>query len=242
MRTAVTILFTLFTGVLLGQTPVNKTYPVTAGQKISFRFDYPELVKISTWDKNEISIIGSVSINSGESDNAFELLQSTTGNTIYIENVIRNMKNLPQRITVHRGGEKIVFKSKEDYRKYSEENGRDFNRQSWGIDMDIFLEVKVPRNMETRLECVYGVAEVKNFSGPLTVEATYGGVDVSVQEKATGELTAETHYGQIYSNLDLKFTGSEFKDFHTVVSAKPGTGPRYSFESKYGNVYLRKAL
>jgi hypothetical protein len=67
MRTKATILFTLFTGVLLAQTPVNKTYPVTADQKISLRFDYPELVKITTWDKNEISIVGSVSINSGES-------------------------------------------------------------------------------------------------------------------------------------------------------------------------------
>jgi hypothetical protein len=141
-----------------------------------------------------------------------------------------------------RGGEKIIFNSEADYDKYSKEAGKDFNQKSWGVDMDIFLEVKVPRNMETKLECVYGVAEVKDFSGPLTVVATYGGVDVSVKEKATGELTAETNYGQIYSNLDLKFTGSEFKDFHTVVSAKPGTGPRYSFESKYGNVYLRKAL
>ncbi len=242
MRAVATILFTVFTGVLLAQTPVNKTYPVAAGQKISFRFDYLEVVKISTWDKNEIAIVGSVSINSGESDDAFELLQSTAGNTIYIENIVRNLKSLPKRITIMRGGEKIVFNSEADYDKYSKETGKDFNRKSWGVDMDIFLEVMVPRNMETKLECVYGVAEVKDFSGPLTVVATYGGVDVSVKEKATGELTAETSYGQIYSNLDLKFTGSEFKDFHTVVSAKPGTGPRYSFESKYGNVYLRKAL
>ncbi len=242
MKGLISILITLFTGVLVAQTPVNETYPVAAGENISLRFDYPELIKISTWDKNEISITGSVSINGGESDDAFELLQSKSGNTLYIENKIRNVKSLPQRITVHRGGEKMVFKSKEDYKKYCEENGRDFNVQSWGVDMDILLEVKVPRNMETKLECVYGVAEVRNFSGPLTVEATYGGVDVSVQERTTGQLTAETSYGQIYSNLDLKFTGTEFKDFHTVVSAKPGTGPHYSFESKYGNVYLRKAM
>ena len=63
MKAISSILLTLFTGVLLAQTPVNKTYPVTTGQKISFRFDYPELVKISTWDKNEISIVGTVSIN-----------------------------------------------------------------------------------------------------------------------------------------------------------------------------------
>lgn len=242
MRTSILVLLTFITGVLLAQTPVNKTYPVTTGQKISFRFDYPELVKISTWDKNEISIVGSVSINQGESDYAFELLQSNSGNTIYIENKIRNLKDLPKRITVTRGEEKLMFKTEADFKKYCKETGSDFNVKSWGVDMDILLEVKVPKNMETKLECVYGLAEVKNFSGPLSVEATYGGVDVSVQERTTGELTAETSYGQIYSNLDLKFTGSEFKDFHTVVSAKPGTGPKYAFESKYGNVYLRKVL
>lgn len=242
MKAVISTLLTLFTGVLLAQTPVNKTYPVTAGQKISFRFDYPELVKISTWDKNEISIVGTVSINQGESDDAFELLQSNSGSTIYIENKINNLKNLPKRITVNRGNEKLTFKSEEDFRKYCKETGSDFNVKSWGVDMDILLEIKVPRNMETKLECVYGLAEVKNFSGPLSVEATYGGVDVSVQERTTGELIAETNYGQIYSNLDLKLTGSEFEDFHTVVSAKPGTGPKYAFESKYGNVYLRKVL
>jgi hypothetical protein len=89
---------------------------------------------------------------------------------------------------------------------------------------------------------VYGIVEVRGFNGPLSVEATYGGVDVALLERTTGELKAETNYGQIYSNLDLKFTGSEFEAFHTVISAKPGTGPRYNFESKYGNVYLRKAL
>jgi hypothetical protein len=232
----------MFTGIVLAQTPVNKTYPVAAKQTVSMRFDFPELVKISTWDKNEIAITGTVSINGGENDDAFELLQSLSGNIIYIENKIRNMKELPHRITVVRNGEKITFKSKADYQKYREENGRDFNVRSEGVEMDILLEVKVPKNIEVKLESVYGMVEVKNYSGPLTVEATYGGVDVTVLEKTMGELIAETNYGQIYSNLDLKFSGTEFENFHTYVSAKPGNGPKYSFESKYGNVYLRKGL
>lgn len=242
MKSVAVIIICLFTGVLAAQTPVNKNYPVSAGQKISLRFDYPELVKISTWDKNEIFIAGSVSINGGENDNAFELLQSTSGNTIFIENKIRNLKELPHRITIVNKGEKITFKSRADYQKYCEENGRNFNQRSEGVDMDILLEIKVPRNIEVKLESVYGMVEVKNYAGPLTVEATYGGVDVTVLEKSMGELTAETNYGQIYTNLDLKFSGSEFENFHTLVSAKLGSGPKYSFESKYGNVYLRKGL
>jgi hypothetical protein len=57
-----------------------------------------------------------------------------------------------------------------------------------------------------------------------------------------GELIAETNYGNIYTNLDLKVNPDNVtdEDFHMVVSAKPGNGPRYNFESTYGNVYLRK--
>lgn len=226
----------------LAQTAINKSIPVSADQKINMHFDYPELVRVSTWDKNEISIQGSVSINGGENDDAFVLETSTSGNIVSIESRINGLKSLPQCITVNQGGQKIVFKTKADYRKYCDANGKNFNSMSTGVDMDIILEIKVPQNVDTRVESVYGMVEVKQFAGPLVVEATYGGVDAALQEKNTGELEAETDFGQIYSNLDVKLLGNNVRerDFHTYVSAKPGNGPHYSFESKYGNVYLRK--
>lgn len=242
MKTKLVFPFLFLTLSSFAQTAVNKSIPVSAGQKINMHFDYPELVRVSTWDKNEISIQGSVSINGGENDDAFVLERSTSGNLISIESRINGLKSLPQRITVNQGDQKIVFKTKADYRKYCDENGKNFNSMSTGVDMDIILEIKVPQNVETRVESVYGMVEIKQFTGPLVVEATYGGVDAALIEKSTGELVAETNFGQIYSNLDVKLLGNNMreKDFHTYVSAKPGNGPRYSFESKYGNVYLRK--
>lgn len=240
MNKIILMAFVLIATNSFAQTAINKTYPVQAGQKVSFRFDYPNLVKVSTWEKNEISVQGTVSINSGENDDAFVLNQTTSGNTIMIRNEINNMKNLPHRITVVSNGKKITFPSRAEYRKYIDENGRQFSSTSEGVDMDIVLEIKVPKSMQTFVESVYGMVEVVNFNGPLVVDATYGGVDVTLQEANTGELKAETNYGQIYTNLAVKFTGSEFQDFHTVVSAKLGNGPAYDLESKYGNVYLRK--
>jgi hypothetical protein len=242
MRTKLVFPFLLLTLSSLAQTEINKSIPVSPGQKINMHFDYPELVRVSTWDKNEISIQGSASINGGESDDAFVLETSTAGNLISIESRINGLKSLPQRITINQGGQKIIFKTKADYRKYCDENGKNFNMMSTGVDMDIVLEIKVPQNVETRVESIYGMVEVKQFTGPLVVEATYGGVDAALQEKSTGQVEAETDFGQIYSNLDVKLLGNNVRerDFHTYVSAKPGNGPRYSFESKYGNVYLRK--
>lgn len=242
MRMLSLFILSLVTGTLAAQTPVTKSFATTSGQKILFRFDYPELIKVSTWEKNEISITGKVNINSGENDDAFELTSSSSATAMTVEGRVKNIKQLPHRFTVNNGDEKITFKTLEDFEKYKQEHGRTYKYTSNGVDIDITLEIKVPRNMETRIEATYGLVEVKDFTGPLTVDATYGGIDVTVQIKTTGELIAETGYGEIFSNLELKFTGSEFEDFHTRISAKPGTGPRYSFESKYGNVYLRKTL
>lgn len=243
MRSLVSIiLITFVIGSLAAQTPVTKSFATASGQKIVLQFDYPELIKVSTWDKNEVSINGKVSINGGENNDAFELTSITAGGTLTIEGRMRDLKKLPHRYTISRGQEKITFKTKADFEKYQQEHGGSFNYTSQGVDIEITLEVKVPRNMETKIEATYGLVEVRDFSGPLTVEATYGGVDVVVQPRSTGELVAETGYGEIYSNLDLKFQGEDFGNFHTQVSAKPGTGPRYSFGSRYGNVYLRKSL
>lgn len=226
------------------QTAINKTLPYQPGQKIAMNFDYPEMIRVSTWDKNEISISGSVQINGGENDDAFQLHTATAGNTVTVKSEIKDLKNLPQRITVVRDGQTIMFRDKEELKKYQAEHGRTFDRQSWGVDMEIVLEIKVPRTAEVTIESTYGFVEVKNYNGPLTAVSVYGGVDAALPEKQIGEISAETNYGQIYTNFDTRFGGKDTDregDFHTYVSAKPGNGPKYNFESKYGNVYLRKS-
>lgn len=232
----------LVTQFALAQTPISKTIAAQPGQKIRMHFDYPELIKMTTWNKNEISITGEVSINGGENDDAFSLDASASGNEVSVTGEIRNLKSLPHRVTIWHDGQKISFKSKADYRKYAEEHGRNYESMNWGTDIDIFLEIKVPENMQTNILSTYGTIEIKNFNGPLSAESTYGGVDAALTEKLIGDLRVETGYGTFYTNFDFKFSGDELGDFHSVVNARPGKGPSYSFESKYGNVYLRKAL
>lgn len=243
MKTLIAIFLSLvLVSAGVSQTAINKTVPLRTNQQVRMHFDYPELIRVSTWEKNEISIQGSVSINGGENDDAFELIVDTQGNYVDIRNRINHMEDLPQRITVMDGGEKLIFRNKSEWRKYREENPGSHSTINQGVDMDILIDIKVPKGVETLVESTYGIVEVKNFTGPLTVAATYGGVDAALVERNTGELIAETNYGQIYSNLDLKIDAGNTReeDFHTYVSARPGTGPHYRFESQYGNVYLRK--
>jgi hypothetical protein len=239
MRAIILIALCCFGEAALAQKPISKAYPVQSGQSIKFHFDYPDLIKVSTWDKNEVFIQGTVSINEGESDDAFELSSSAFGKTLLIESKIRDLKNLPRRITVMKDGKKFTFKNKSELRDFDPNNRSTYESYREGVEMHILLEIKVPKNVTTKVESVYGLVEIKEFDAPIVVDATYGGVDVSLLESKVGELKVETNYGQIYSNLDHKFSGRE-EDFHTLVSAKLGNGPSYHFESKYGNVYLRK--
>jgi hypothetical protein len=245
MKARILLLIIVFTIPLedYAQTRVNRSVAVQAGQSIQMHFDYPKLIRVTTWDKNEVSILGDVSINGGENDDAFVLENTVSGKVIKISSEIKDIKNLPQRITITRDGQKIMFSDKESFNKYKAEHGGGYNSMSWGPHIEIELEIKVPRNTQTHITSVYGMVEVKDFTGPLAVEATYGGVDAALAERSVGELTAETNYGQIYSNLDTRFGGEQVtnKDFYTLVKARPGSGPKYNFESTYGNVYLRKA-
>ncbi len=60
------------------QTTFTRSSPVHPGQHLEFKFDYPA-VKISTWDKNEVSVTATVNINDHEYDRNFELQQQNKG-------------------------------------------------------------------------------------------------------------------------------------------------------------------
>lgn len=240
MKKLTIFVMTSLVGIFTAQTTINKSFSTTKNQNISLKFDYPQLIKISTWDKDEVQISGTVNINDNENNQAFQIKESKNGNSLVIEGNVSEMDKIPHRITVHKGNEKLTFKTKEDYQQYSKANGVTFNTMSNGVDINIELEIKVPKSVKTQIEAKYGLVEVKNFGGEISVDATYGGIDATIAEKNTGKLSAETYYGQIYSNLNTKFAGKDSDDFHTLVNATFGSGPQYSLESKYGNIYLRK--
>ena len=248
MKTSLLTSLIFCCAISFAQTKVEKTIPIKAGQKLVLNFDYPELT-LQTWDKNEILIKGTVSINRGENDAAFDL-QVNTEKDITVTSVIKDKENLPQRIIIKKGDVEYFFKAKDfndpEIQNFLDGNGHDYTYMSNGVIKEIKLEVFVPRNIETSVLAKYGIVEVKGFNGPLTIDAKYGGVDATISSSSTGQLTARSRYGEILTNLDIKFDQQRFPDKHerqdhwTEITAKIGNGPTYLIESKYGKVYLRK--
>jgi hypothetical protein len=240
MKIIALCLCSLLTLAGASQTTVSKTYPVKAGQTVELSFDYPKLVRVSTWEKNEVSVVAKVSINGGQNDEAFILEETSNNGNISIRNKIQNMDKLPKRYTIVDGGKTTVFNSKEDYQQYKKSASGSPTMYSEGVDMEITVEVKVPANVSTDIKSTYGMVELVSFNGSANVNATYGGIDATVVKETTGKLQATTSYGQIYSNLELKPTEKTEKDFFTSITAEPGKGSTYILKSTYGKIYLRK--
>jgi len=219
------------------QTTFTRSYPVQPGQQLNFKFDYP-VVKISTWDKNEISVIARVNINDDEYDSNFELQEQSTDGAIVISDHIKDLDKLPHRYTIVNNNKKTVYKTKQEYLDAQKSGG--IEKSFEGTDIDIVLEIKVPVQCTTAIKATYGIVEITNFNAPITVDDTYAGIDATINTAHTGKLKATTHYGKIYSNLDMKLTDHSQHDFFSSITAEPGTGPAYIFTSDYGKIYLRK--
>ena len=222
---------------VFAQTIINKLYPAQAGQQIKLKFDYP-VVKVSTWEKNQVSVIAHVSINDGENDSAFVLDEQLTNDVIVISDHIKDFDKLPRRYTIVRNGKKTIYKSRPEYLEASKEGGVEKSYE--GLDMEIVLEIKVPEHSITDIKATYGIVDLTAFNAPVTIDATYGGIDASITPERTGKLKVTTSYGEILTNLDLHLTEHTDRDFFHSITAEPGKGPSYQLTSDYGKIYLRK--
>lgn len=228
--------------IALSQTKTTNSYPVAKGQTVELRFDYPKVVRVSTWNKNEVSVEATVKINEGENNNAFTLVESTANGKVTIRNKI-DMDAIPEAYFVVENGIKTRFTSKADMDNYRKEK-TGVNKISYyqTKDMEITLDIKVPANVATDLASVYGMVELNNFEGPIKVDAKYGGIDASLTESKIGKITLTNRFGKIYSNLNLKPTEQKEQNFFTSITAAPGKGPDYDISSNYGNIYLRSSV
>lgn len=235
------------------QRKIEKSYKLPASGKINLDFQEVSVVKVKTWDKNEIGIQATVSINNGENDEAFELKVQEGTDAISLETILNNEENIPRKnfITTKDGTRYFVktadWNSKEVQEFIATHGDEGVSFVGSGILKDIFIDVFIPGNADLSVYSKNGDIEVENFSGPLVANSKNGVVDISVPQdyKATFEL--RTRHGEIYTNLPLeqkKTVGTEVdnrRDKWNVVYGKlNGGGPVMNLESKNGSIYLRK--
>ncbi|HHH49451.1 MAG TPA: hypothetical protein ENK52_00555 [Saprospiraceae bacterium] len=273
MRTIICLLFInlLWINNSSAQTEINETIKNVGDKLIEFDFERAN-VNLKTWDKNEILIKGFVSINVGENDDNFEIEIKESADKISIETFIKDFKNIPKVNVLHIGKHKGVFKRNSKGRaamrafkkKYRDEDCN-FYSEGDGVDVDIELEIFVPKKSNLNSKSLYGSIKLTDVSASLEIENTYGSietilannnpnqtidlhstysfVDLSIPESVKADINMKTGYGEIFTDVDIKREGKApvQRSFGAKVKGTlNGGGVAVNLEANYQNIYLRK--
>ncbi|MFY0593083.1 hypothetical protein [Roseivirga sp.] len=231
--------------VLIGQAQEKKTqsYQLKGANKISLQFEYPQIIKIKTWDKNEVQIISYLDINNGKDNENFVLKERSKGSKF---SIVSELKGLDRYDNVHMVGRDRD--SDDDDNITITRNGRTITSdkkgiRTRGVEVLIELEVYVPKNIPLEIEAKFGLVEVINSPDELEIMAKFGGADVSIKEDDLSYLSATTSWGRVFSNLNkkFKFKGDDMigKEMRAEIS-ESNRGSSIKVETEFGNVFLRK--
>jgi hypothetical protein len=232
----------------LCQTKINKTIATKSGQNVSLDFTWPELIQVSSWEKNEIKIEAQVTINRGQNDDAFKLEVDEAAGSIRVKSEIENFEDLPKKIMIRSGGQEYFFNTDDrnspEVVKFLDDKGSNgYEFMNHGVIMDIKLVVYVPSNINLDIYSKYGMVEIMKYSGKLQVHSKFGGVDIKVPG-AKNTIKAGTKFGRKYTDLDQKFASLEFGDhpgkWDWVSCDINGGGALQELKSEFGNIYIRK--
>ncbi|MBZ4189425.1 hypothetical protein [Niabella beijingensis] len=231
------LLLTGMTQILFAQRVIEKTYKTSNSQPVLLQFDFPK-VKISSWNKDEIYVKATVTINDNKQNDRFELLDQTVDGKLIITDTI-DFKHIDQQYYVEVDGIKKRFESKADFENYKEAHkGEKISSYSTN-NVDIEIEVVLPAKDYIKVKSKFGLVEVQNYTGPLTVQTEFGKIDAKLKESNVGRVKLTNRFGKIYSDFNLKPVEKEERSFYSSITAVPGKGPAYDLSSKFGNIYLR---
>jgi len=254
---------------LSAQSSVERAFNASGLTTLKGDFTWGD-VTITNWNENRVEITGSISINDGESDDAFRIETEQSGGTLSITTYIENIDDLPKMVTVIHEGQKYYFKKEGDYKQQIEKLKKDlgadnFNTYSTGVSTEIKLTIKAPAGMKLELESTYGDIELDKCANEMDVQNTYGHinavfkangrlpsaklistysfVDVSVPNNAGLDVELHTNYGSLFTDLDIAIDKSASKEkafFNKVVGKVNNGGSSLKMKATYNNVYLRK--
>ena len=229
MRTIIclAVLAWAWSSTAFAQIKINETIATKANQEVYFKLDRPDVV-FKTWNKNEIQIRGTVSINNGKNDDAFNLIVDRDGGEIIIETDIENECKLPKMISAEKNGEKIYLGTTKayslDWDALKEEHNGELDNINIGVLVEAKFEVMIPKNIELHVKSKFGDIVINDFYNELNVKTTHGGidvifsempkrmvslasthghVDVSVPKNAKLDMELNTSHGEILTDLDL---------------------------------------
>lgn len=203
---------------------VEKNFPYT-NQTLDVDMDFGTGLKVRAWNKNEISVKATYSINEGKSNDAIKL----------------DIDNYDNRLSID-----VDL----DLRKIEAEAACCCNNGPyWSVDKnkqvcaEVLIEVFIPASSDLWLNTIIADVEIEGMNGNIEVETVTGDIDLIWSESEGAEVTMKTTTGAVYTNLELdskKDKGLLMISSHNVRGTYKNGGKEILLKTVTSNIYFKK--
>ena len=203
----------------------EKTIAWQVGQEVQLDLKYAHDIQIKTWDKPEVSLRISISINNDELNNAWSLISTTTDNSIQVTSDLDN----PQ-----------------DYYRGDCE-GSNYQMEKNSLCSLIAYDIYLPKKASLRIETLGGDITITGVTAPVYAKSLSGFVDTEWPAQQGATVSMKSITGEVYTNLDLAINESDKRENRRspvgweIEATVAGGGSKVELESNSNDVYFRKS-
>lgn len=202
-----------FASIAFSQKVIDKKIDVD-GQKTIMKLSFADDIVVEAWNNNYIEFQATVSIDSNKYNDFYTL-------------------NIKQE------SEKVEIVEEVDFKSIQEKMGK---KNHYNFQTDINYKVKVPRNMDFKIETISGEVELIGCEGEMAINSVSGYIDYSIPEKHQAKIDLSTVTGDVYSNVKFDNPVSSTISWGGTNRELTLNGGRKGVKLKTvsGDIFLRK--
>ncbi|WP_159471261.1 hypothetical protein [Dyadobacter sp. 3J3] len=223
------LLLVLIFNQAFSQKIIDKKLPFTPGQTVNLNLRFGDSIKVRYWDKNEVSVHISATINGGKLNDALTITSENTAQQISLKT------DLNQDMLLDGKAEDCPDKK---YSYNSEKGGKRFY-----VCSEINYQVFLPRQAKLILETINGNIDIEGASMAVNAKTISGFVDMSWPKSKGANLGMKTITGEIYTDFTIDYKDKKQKNpivGYLLEGSMNGGGPEIKLESISNNVYFRQ--
>jgi Putative adhesin len=207
------VFFCFFAGIGQAQTVVEKHFGYSPGKGIKMDIQIADSIRIATWNKNEVYVRASVSINENRDNDRYKVRFDEAGDKIAIRAHFEDIKS--NRSWNDSGGNCCTYRS------------------------TIIWEISIPENAGFSVETIDGNIIIEGKTEEVKARSISGFIDLAFPSSRKADLKMSTISGTIYTDLTMGSPTSK-RGGNAVNTEMNGGGKRVDLETISGDIFLRK--
>ncbi|MCE7065936.1 hypothetical protein [Dyadobacter sp. CY326] len=223
-----TFIFALSCYATFAQKIIQKNLPYTAGKTVNLNLKFADSIRVRYWDKPEVSVKITVTINQGRLNDALTVTEKTTGEEV--------------ALSTDYDKELIRAGQAEDCPESKSSWSSDDGKNRIYVCSEINYQVFMPKNAQLNLETINGNIDIQGAVTTVHAKTISGYVDMSWPKGKGANVAMKTITGEVYSDLDIVFKDKKQKNpivGYLLEGTFKGGGPEVRLESISNDVYLR---